>query len=227
MSSSLTSQPPQQVSISMPVKLTGSHDYLLWKSFITPILNFHDILDLAEGSELCPPSGTEAYTHWTKKDQLLLGLINESLSEDLLLRRAVGCPSGRALWLVFEGLFAQKAAAHVKRLKDRLENLKMKKADNKHMHIYINEVKNIVKGLHAAGFPMEDREVVSCVLRGLPSEYEELLASIRNRPQPLRQQQLYKSLLQHRLKSEKIGKAIKIAAVLVTIIVGIILLLLL
>ncbi|KAL6134855.1 hypothetical protein ACLB2K_067083 [Fragaria x ananassa] len=205
MASSSTSQPLQQVSI-MPVQLSEWNNYFLWKSFIVPVLKSHDILDLAEGRELCPPqflSSSEdnkenkqvenpAYIHWTWKDQTLLAVINASLSQKLLLRHAVGCTSGRAVWLIFEDLFAQKAKTQLKQLKDCLENLMMIKADpsssitDSDMSKYISEATCIVDGLHAAGFPVGDREVVSRVLGGLPSECDELVTSFRDRPEPVR-----------------------------------------
>ncbi|KAL6144316.1 hypothetical protein ACLB2K_055010 [Fragaria x ananassa] len=199
MASSSTSQPPQQVSI-MPVQLSEWNNYFLWKSFIIPVLKSHDILDLAEGRELCPPqflSSSEdikenkkvenpAYIHWTRKDQLLL-------------RHAVGCTSGRALWFIFEDLFAQKAKTQLKQLKDCLENLMLTKADpsssitDSDMSKYVSEATDIFNGLHAAGFRVEDREVVSRVLGGLPSECDE-------------REELYDLLLHHRFPKSTADK---------------------
>ncbi|KAL6144312.1 hypothetical protein ACLB2K_055006 [Fragaria x ananassa] len=209
-----TSQRPQQVSISMPVQLSGWQNYFLWKTFIIPVLNSHDILDLAEGRELCPPQflsssednkeGKEienfAYSHWIKKDQTLLAVINASLSHDLLFQHAMRCTSGRALWLIFEDLFAQSATTHLKQLKDRLNNLHINIVDKypywypNSPYTYVRKAEKIVKGLYEAGFPVEDREVVSCLLKGLTleyEEYEEFKASIRGRPEPLSREELY------------------------------------
>lgn len=155
------------------------------------------MLDLAEGREPCPPqflSSTEdskeenpAYTNWIKRDQTFLTWINATLSESLL-RYAMGYTSGLALWLDLETRLAENATSRVQELKHRLINL------NKTTTIgaYIQSAKQIADDLEAAGFPVDDAEYVSCILKGLPSAYDKFKASIKvDRPEPLTRETLH------------------------------------
>lgn len=51
--------------------------------------------------------------------------------------------------------------------------------------------------LEAVGSPVDDREFVSCVLEGLPSEYDDFVASIRDKPQPVTREELCDLLISY------------------------------
>ncbi|KAK9931673.1 hypothetical protein M0R45_018942 [Rubus argutus] len=196
---------PQHVFILMPIQLTKDN-YLLWKSLFIPFLKAHDMLNLAEGREHCPPqfptSSTEdkkedpAYTNWIKRDQIFLTWINATLSASLL-RYTIECTSGRALWLHLENLLAASATSRVLQLKAGLQKL----YKHKHMRMekYLELAQQIADELEAAGSPVDDCGLVFCILEGLPPEYYDLVASIRNRRMPITSNELHGLLLRHEI----------------------------
>jgi hypothetical protein len=202
----------QHILVLMPIQLT-KENYLLWKSLFIPILRANNMLNLAEGREPCPPQflttstqeekecggGSEnpAYTNWIKRDQTFLTWINASLSVTLL-RYTAECTSGRALWLHLESLLAENARSNVLELKTRLKNLDMTKPPcSFSAQKYIELAKQMAEDLEAAGSLVDDSVFVSCVLEGLPSEYDDFVASIRDRPQPVTREELHDLLISY------------------------------
>ncbi|KAK9926629.1 hypothetical protein M0R45_023845 [Rubus argutus] len=204
--SSSTFEPPgapHHVSILMPIQLTKDN-YLLWKSLFIPILKAHDMLNLAEGREQCPPRFDPAYTNWIKRDQIFMTWINASLSASLL-QYTGECTSGRTLWLHLENLLAKDATSRVLGLKARLQNLDKRRYGKMKEYLYLAQ--QIADELEAAGSPVDDGELVCHILAGLvrpPKHYEDLVVYIRTRPMPVTRQQLHGLLLSHRSPMDKI-----------------------
>ncbi|KAK9928875.1 hypothetical protein M0R45_025993 [Rubus argutus] len=55
---------------------------------------------------------------------------------------------------------------------------------------YLELAKQMADDLEAVGSPVDDWEFVSCILEGLPSKYDDFVASIRDRPLPLTREEL-------------------------------------
>ncbi|KAL6191884.1 hypothetical protein ACLB2K_038273 [Fragaria x ananassa] len=207
-SSSPTFLPPPAPQL-MPIQLT-ENNYILWKSLFIPVLKAYNMLNHAEGREQCPPQilttdedekensrENPAYTIWIQRDQMFLTWINASLSPKLL-RYTRECTSGRALWMHLEDVLSKSAEAHVLGLKARFQNLEFNKLDT--LEKFLSKAREIADELEAAGSPINDRELTSCILEGLPEFYEDVVASIKNKPHPVTQKELHDLLLSHRTR---------------------------
>ncbi|KAL6182696.1 hypothetical protein ACLB2K_044109 [Fragaria x ananassa] len=229
-SSSTFLQPPAPQL--MTIKLTY-YNYLLWKSLFIPVLEAYDMLNLAQGKEHCPPqfltseeenSQNPAYTSWIKRDKMFLTWINASLSPNLL-RHTKDCTSGKALWLHLENLLAQSAKSHVLRLKARLQNL-----DTRGYYIekYFKEAGEIANELEGAGSPVDERELISHIIKGLHPPYDELVSSVMSRPRPITRQELHHLLQSHedRIAKQKHDKISRCVLRVICVIIFVFLLLL-
>ncbi|KAL6194613.1 hypothetical protein ACLB2K_035694 [Fragaria x ananassa] len=204
----------------MPIQLT-ENNYILWKSLFIPVLKAYNMLNHAEGREQCPPQilttdedekenrrENPAYTIWIQRDQMFLTWINASLSPKLLCYTRE-CTSGRALWVHLEDVLSKSAEAHccffsyiaVFCLGSRPASKTLNLTYWTHWkNISARLEKYIADELEVAGSPINDRELTSCILEGLPEFYEEVVASIKNKPHPVTQKELHDLLLSHRTR---------------------------
>ena len=100
---------------SLSIKLT-SRNYLTWKTQFQPLLNYHKLTGLIDGSSPKPPENVTsanntnqtapnpAYLEWFQKDQLLLSWIFSSLSEDVF-PNVIGMTSVYSAWSALESAF--------------------------------------------------------------------------------------------------------------------------
>ena len=92
----------------------ASNNYLLWKAQVIPVLRGHGLLGYVTNDISCPElssigaNGTlqsnPAATTWLPTDQLILGWINNSLS-DAHLSQVINNESCHNAWIVLETLY--------------------------------------------------------------------------------------------------------------------------
>ncbi|KAI3958707.1 hypothetical protein MKW98_030372 [Papaver atlanticum] len=101
--------PPHELVGLLPVKLTNSN-YNTWKSLFLPILRRYHVLDLLDGSSICPPQflfvndpsekqiSNPEFQKWIDRDGSLLIWLNSTIS-DSILPHVCESKSPRDLWI--------------------------------------------------------------------------------------------------------------------------------
>ena len=144
-----------------------------------PIFRLYILTGIIDGTMPAPPkflldySGnrtstlTPQYTAWFENDQNILIWINSTLS-DALIPYIVGVNSARELWLKLESRLATASQSHIHELRSHLRTIT--KGDST-ATVYLQQIEEIDDALANAGAPIEESELISVILRGLPSEY--------------------------------------------------------
>ncbi|GFZ15769.1 hypothetical protein Acr_25g0001780 [Actinidia rufa] len=129
-----------------PVKLTMDN-YPLWLTQIVPHLKGGNLYGYVDGSIPCPPptiptpskdvdsaltttngdavstSPNPAYQIWQMQDQIILGAINSTLSEKLLIH-VTRCFTSRQAWVALEKMFNSQSRSHTMQVHLQLSTLK-------------------------------------------------------------------------------------------------------
>lgn len=155
-------------------------NFLFWRTQVVPFLRGHDLIELVDGSCVCPaeflPAASEgaarlpnpAYAAWVRRDQALLSLLVSSLSEDVLAT-AVGCQTSKELWDALEQSLA--SASHSRQLHG------LRQGDST-TAAYLGRARLIVEGLALAGRKVSLEEQNLYVFRGLRPEFRGVTSSL-------------------------------------------------
>ncbi|KAF9672613.1 hypothetical protein SADUNF_Sadunf11G0060800 [Salix dunnii] len=147
----------------LSIKL-ASNNYLLWKAQVLPILRGHGLLGYVTNDVSCPEAtitGVDgimqqnpAAATWLCMDQLILGWINSSLS-DGPLSQVINYESCHDAWMVLETLYG----SHTR-------------------EVTPETAKSLALSLCGAGKPMDDDDLIVCILSGLGSEFDLIVAAL-------------------------------------------------
>ncbi|CAN6553077.1 unnamed protein product [Malus baccata var. baccata] len=178
----------QNIGSMVPIKLTTTN-YLTWSALFAPILRRYNLTGLIDGSMAAPPkypldsSGNRtatlnpAYVTWFENDQNILIWINSTLS-DSLIPYTVGVTSARELWAKLESRLATASQSHIHELRSRLRSLVKGELTAAQ---YLQQIEEIADALASAGAPVEDSDLISVTLHGLPPEFDSFVDAIQFR----------------------------------------------
>ncbi|KAJ1695555.1 hypothetical protein LUZ63_012253 [Rhynchospora breviuscula] len=182
-SSSLTSDPSHIVSLTLPVstKLTSSN-YLTWQCQILPIINGYNLTSFIESASPSPTitnadGGIDinpAYLPWHRQDQLLLGWIRSTLS-DQIQSQVVSCVTSRELWSSLQQTFAATSRARIIDLKRQIQNTTRGSSS---CSDYLAKMRHLADELAFIGAPISSEDLISNIISGLGSDYNPFFASI-------------------------------------------------
>ena len=174
----------QNIGSMVPIKLTTTN-YLTWSALFAPIFRRYNLTGLIDGSMAAPPQFTlnssgnrilnPAYTSWYENDQNILIWINSTLSESLI-PYTVGVNSARELWAKLESRLATASQSHIHELRSRLRNITKGESTAAH---YLQQIEAIADALASAGSPIDDSDLISVTLHGLPPEYDSFVDAIQ------------------------------------------------
>uniref|UniRef100_A0A2N9ETF7 Reverse transcriptase Ty1/copia-type domain-containing protein n=1 Tax=Fagus sylvatica TaxID=28930 RepID=A0A2N9ETF7_FAGSY len=168
-------------STHLQIKLTKDN-YLSWKTVILPYINGNKILHYIDGTTAAPPqyipsptSSTilipnPAFTSWFEIDQLLLSILVSTISEPLI-PTLVGRSSSRDVWLTLEKMFSSQSRARIMQTRYHLATLKK---GNLSIPNYFQKAKSYADLLASIGQPIHDNDLITQILAGLPSDYNDL-----------------------------------------------------
>ncbi|KAF5472656.1 hypothetical protein F2P56_009355 [Juglans regia] len=197
MESSTSSIPPVSTSSSLAfsssphlpdisIKLASSN-YLLWKAQVIPILRGNGLLGYVQNQVPCPSQiiigedgesrTNPAAAMWLRTDQLILGWINSSLS-DSPLSQVINSESSHDAWHVLETLYGSHTRDRLQQMKGELQSLNKGSSS---LEDYLHKAKSLALSLRGAGKPMDDDEFIICILRGLGSEFDPIVAALNAR----------------------------------------------
>jgi hypothetical protein len=165
----------------------ASNNYLLWKAQVIPILRGHGLLGYITNDISCPDStiagadGTlqpnPAAATWLRTDQLILGWINSSLS-DGPLSQVINSESYHYAWIFLETLNGSHTRDHIQQIKGELQTLSK---GSYSLEDYLHRAKSLALSLRGAGKPMGDNDLIVCILCGLGSEFDPIVAALNAR----------------------------------------------
>ncbi|KAF5482597.1 hypothetical protein F2P56_003155 [Juglans regia] len=189
----LISSATQFVNIKLTIE-----NFLLWKAQIVPFLKGHQLFGYVDGSIPSPTTFIDGnpnpeHKKWVLQDQLLISILNSSLS-DSVLSQVLDCTTSHEVWTTLHNLFSAKSNAHVFHTQYQLATLRK---GSESITDYYNKAKSLFSSLGAAGHPITDQEFSVYLLAGLGTEYESLVTALTTRPDPLSPHQIYSFLLNH------------------------------
>ena len=110
-------------------------------------------------------------------DQLILGWINNSLS-DGPLSQVINNESYHDAWMVLEILYGSHTRDRIQQMKGELQTFSKGSCS---LEDYLHKAKSLALSLHGAGKPMDDDDLIVCILRGLGSEFDLIVAALNAR----------------------------------------------
>ncbi|KAM1079011.1 hypothetical protein ACFX2B_013621 [Malus domestica] len=187
-SSAITSITIQNIGSLVPIKLTTTN-YLTWRALFAPIFRRYNLTGLIDGSMAAPPqflpdaSGNctttlnPDFVTWFENDQNILIWLNSTLSESLI-SYTVGVTSARELWAKLESRLATASQSHIHELRSRIRNLSKGESTAAQ---YLQKIEEIDDALASAGAPVDDSDLISVTLHGLPPEFDLFVDAIQFR----------------------------------------------
>ncbi|WVZ48888.1 hypothetical protein U9M48_000283 [Paspalum notatum var. saurae] len=181
--------PTPAFSHMVSIKL-NQENYLLWTAQVLPYLRSQGLSGHIDGSLPAPrqtiatePSEDTSeqsivvnpeFTSWYHQDQLVLSVIDSSLTEEVL-STVVGSTSARQTWRTLEKMFKSSSRAWIMQIRMQLATIQK---NDLNAAEYFRKVKRLADTLASIGKPLEDEEFISYLLGGLSSDYDPLVTSI-------------------------------------------------
>jgi hypothetical protein len=164
-----------QLNADAGVNLT-QENYLLWAAQVLPYLRSQGLSGHIDGSLSAPWQTSAAdpvegsggriivvnpeYTSWYHQDQLVLSVINSSLSEEVL-STVVDATTVRRAWSTLKKMYASRSHARIMQIRMQLATIQ--KGDLTAID-YFRKVKQLADTLAAIGKHLEDEEFISYLL---------------------------------------------------------------
>ncbi|KAJ3686455.1 hypothetical protein LUZ61_015619 [Rhynchospora tenuis] len=169
------------INLSISTKLTASN-YLSWRSQILPLIHGHR---LAKYIESPPPQPTRhgsngayevnpEYLNWHCQDQLLLGWIRSSLTEQIQ-SHVVTCSTTMELWIKLQKLLSSNSKSRIMNHKRQIQSANK---GNSSCSDYLQNLKRVADELASVGSPYPDDELVMATINGLGSDYLPAVAAV-------------------------------------------------
>ncbi|KAG6790018.1 hypothetical protein POTOM_006161 [Populus tomentosa] len=165
----------------------ASTNYLLWKAQVIPILRGNGLLSYVQNQISCPSqtiTGEDGVSRinpaaamWLRTGQLILGWINSSLS-DGPLSQVISSETSHDAWHVLQTLYGSHTRDRLQQMKGELQSLNKGSSS---LEDYLHKAKSLALSLQGAGKPMDDDEFIICILRGLGSEFDPIVAALNAR----------------------------------------------
>jgi hypothetical protein len=190
-------------SSQFSLKLTP-HNYPTWHAQTTPILRGHNLMGYVDGT-LTPPAKTIQQDgkeinnpddeFWCCQDQLILAAIFSS-THFSVMHTIANAETSAAAWAKFQTSFANKSAARVLSLREKLSTAKR---ETRPVNEYLQFIKTIADELSLCGSPVSDVDLVVHVLNGLGQEFRDIAAAVHARDTVITFDELQDKLLAHEL----------------------------
>ncbi|KAM2657198.1 hypothetical protein EV1_012593 [Malus domestica] len=178
----------QNIGSMVPIKLTTTN-YLTWSALFAPIFRRYNLTGIVDGSQVAPPKYlcdssrnrtsilNPEFVSWNENDQNILIWINSTLS-DSLIHYTVGVNSSRELWSKLESRLATASHSHIHELRSRLCTITKGESS---AALFLQRIEEIADALASAGAPIDDSELISVTLHGLPPEFDSFVDAVQFR----------------------------------------------
>jgi hypothetical protein len=148
-------------------KLT-ENNFHIWKFKIKSLLEDKDL-------DAFLTSNPEDNDEWRKKDKKTRAIIRLTVENEIIPFISQAATT-KNTWDILEQRFNQNSGLNKFYLRRKLYS--MKKADGESINAYISKIRNIEQILRGIGENLQDAELVSVLLNGLPKEFETVIANL-------------------------------------------------
>ncbi|XP_019250977.1 PREDICTED: uncharacterized protein LOC109229883 [Nicotiana attenuata] len=186
----------------LPIKLTGSHNFSLWKAQVSMLMCGHNLFGHLDGSKPTPSQTISAnnqevpnpdFLAWFQQDQLIQNAVLASV-DSTIASTVASAANAKMAWDALHIAYANKSQTHTFSLRDCLDRLSK---DSLPIADYLHQVRTLCDELATAGSLVFNEELVVKILTGLGSEFRHLSAAIRARDSTISYEKLYEKLLDH------------------------------
>nr|KYP43069.1 hypothetical protein KK1_035512 [Cajanus cajan] len=173
------------LSIPCSVKLDRKN-YRLWKSLVLPSLKGHNLDGYLFGTTKCPPEfiidetgkkNNPAFADWTSTDQLLLGWLINSMTQEVATQ-LLHCETSQQIWEDAQSLAGAHTRSRITFLKTEFH--RTRKGGLK-MEEYFTKMKEIADDLALAGSSVSTMDLVTQTLAGLDNEYNPIVVQLSDK----------------------------------------------
>ena len=159
--------------------LEGSSNYVAWKDRMEVVLDDNGLKDFID-VEVPKPSSSDAalVEAWQKKTTKCRRILLEGV-KDYIVSSLHGKASPFLMWKSLTYLFQSKSDQRKLALKDKLRKIKMEK--NYTIPVYLTKFVHCRDEIGSVGVSVDDEELVSLALLGLPKSWHSYQDSVNGR----------------------------------------------
>jgi histone deacetylase 1/2 len=132
-----------------------------------------------------------AYATWWTQDQKVKGVLLSSMTEDIA-SQLLGCTTAAEVWTAIHAMFSAQSRAGVRHIRRQIQALR--KGDMSASE-YMHKVKALADSMTAAGFPLQDDEIIDYMLTGLGKDFNPIAASLNVVTTPVTAASFYSMVL--------------------------------
>jgi len=160
--------------LQLEYALEGSSNYIAWKDRMEAVLDDNGLKDFIEAEVPKPTNAAEAEV-WQKKTAKCRRILLEGM-KDHIVSSLHGKASPYLIWKALIDLFQSKSDQRKLVLKDKLRNIKCENGDS--MPKYLTRFTQCRDELGSVGVTVDDEELVSLSLLGLPKSWHSYQDSV-------------------------------------------------
>ncbi|PKU68172.1 Retrovirus-related Pol polyprotein from transposon TNT 1-94 [Dendrobium catenatum] len=188
----------------VPTQLS-TENYSIWRLQLHQHFTANGFGDHLTGVTVCPPaSNKKEHSLWTLIDRNLISALFSTISPSVL-PYVLTLKTAHDIWITLEKRLQPTNRSRVIQLKNELHQIQMK---DRTMNQYLDQVKNLVDNIAAAGSQVDTEDIIMYILNGLPAMYNSFKTAIRTSLNPISLDILYSLLcseeinLQHQRSQE-------------------------
>lgn len=167
----MTSDGPSTSGQSTLVERLDGPNYMTWRFKMVTFLRTKGLWSAIEGN---PPEDETARAAWDKRDLEALNAIVQTLSS-AQTAYVVNQISARGVWMKLEDVNRGRLLDRKLNLRRKVNAVKWERGDNANQ--YMHRVESLAEELRTLGDVLEDVEVASIALQGLPPAYHSVARS--------------------------------------------------
>ena len=163
----------------MEYALEGISNYIAWKDRMEVVLDENGLKEFID-AEIPKPTSSDVVIleAWQKKTAKCRRILLEGV-KDHIVSSLHGKASPYLMWKALIDLFQSKSDQRKLVLKDKLRNIKMEKGDS--MPKYLTKFTQCRDELGSVGVIVDDEDLVSLALLGLPKSWHSYQDSVNGR----------------------------------------------
>ena len=159
--------------------LDGSSNYIAWKDWIEAVLEDNFLKEFIDSDVPTPRSSDVALLDaWQKKIAKTRRILLEGV-KDHIVSKIHGKATPLLMWKALKDFFQSRSDQRKLALKDKLRKIKMEKGDS--IQKYLMKFVHYKDELGSVGVTVDDEDLVSLALLGLPKSWHSYEDSINGR----------------------------------------------
>ena len=178
--------------------LKGSSKYIAWKDRMEAVLDDNGLKEFID-AEIPKPTSSDAAAldAWQKKIAKCRRILLEGV-KDHIVSSLHGKATPFLMWKALTDLFQRKSDQRKLALKDKLRKIKMEKGDS--MPKYLTKFIQCRDELGSVGVIVDDEDLVSLALLGLPKSWHSYEDSVNGREKLPRWERVWSDLVQEEIR---------------------------